>query len=305
MKKILVIGASGFVGKHIAKVLLADGHAVRCLARNLAKVEELATAGCEITEGDISDLTSMQCALKSVDAAYISIHTISPQHANTASQDFIDVEMNGLKNIVAACQEQGVRRLIYLTSLGIAPDAPSAWTRGRWKTEQFLLNSGLDVTTIRPGMIVGAGGQGFNMMVSQAKRSTAIVMGSGRKKMSSIAVDDLVYYLVGVLNDPRAYGKCYEVGCDKVLTNDQMIDVVAEVLGRKHPGKIHLPQTLLNVLAPFIERISKFPKGSVKGVLDGMNIDLVGDPMPIRAILPQRPLSFRQAVERALIIKQS
>ncbi len=300
MKKILVIGASGFVGGHLARALLADGYAVRSLARNPAKVEDLALAGSEIVGGDMSDLESMRQALESVHAAYISVHTLSPQHASTAGQGFMEVEMNGLRNIVTACKAQGVRRLIYVTSLGITPDGPSAWVRGRWQTEQFLLKSGLDVTVIRPGQIVGVGGQGFNMMASQAKKTVALVLGSGQGKMRNIALDDLVYYLVGVLDDPRANGQCYDVGCDDILTNNQMIDVTAEVLGRPHPIKIHVPGTLLGALAPLIERLSKFPKGAIKGIVDGLKIDLTADPTPIRAILPRSPLSYRQAVERAL-----
>jgi uncharacterized protein YbjT (DUF2867 family) len=217
----------------------------------------------------------------------------------------MEVEMNGLRNIVAACRTNGVRRLIYITSLGITPDASSEWTRKRWETEQFLLNSGLDVTAIRPGQIVGVGGQGFNMMMGQARRRVALVIGSGGQKHRNIALDDLVYYLVGVLNDPRAYGKCYDVGCDDILTSNQMIDVAAEALGRNHPVKIHLPRVLLTALAPLIERLSKVPKGAVKGLLDGMKTDLVGDPIPIRTILPRPPLNYRQAVERALTKEKS
>jgi len=305
MKKILVIGASGFVGRHVARALLADGYAVRCLARNPAKVRDLAMTGCEIVQGDISDLASMRHALESVQSAYISVHTLSPQHASTAGQGFMEVEMNGLRNIVTACRTHGVRRLIYVTSLGITPDGPSAWVRGRWQTEQVLLNSDLDVTVIRPGQIVGVGGQGFNMMVGQAKRPVAIMMGSGQGKWRNIALDDLVYYLVGVLNDSRAYGRTYDVGCDDILTNNQMIDITAEVLGRRHPVKIHLSRTLLGALAPLIERLSKFPRGSIKGLLDGLEIDLIGDPIPIRTILPRPPLPYRQAVERALTKEKS
>jgi uncharacterized protein YbjT (DUF2867 family) len=73
----------------------------------------------------------------------------------------MDVEKTGLQNIMKACNKHGVRRLIYVTSIGITPDAPSAWLRGRWQTEQFLFGSGFDVTVIRPGMIVGRGGTGF------------------------------------------------------------------------------------------------------------------------------------------------
>ena len=177
------------------------------MARNPARVQDLATSGCEIVQGDVSDLASMQRALESVQAIYVSIHTLSPQSGSAAGQGFMEVERKGLQNIVAACQRHGVRRLIYVTSLGIVRDAPSAWVRGRWETEQFLLHSGLDVTVIRPGQIVGVGGRGFDMMVRQARKPVAIVMGSGQQKMRSIAIDDLVYYLVGVLKNPLAYAQ--------------------------------------------------------------------------------------------------
>ena len=300
MQKILVIGASGFVGGHLARALLAQGYEVRCLARSPAKVKDLAALGCEVVQGDISDLASLQSALDSVEAVYISIHTLSPQHANTKGQGFMDVEFDGLKNIVAACQTHGVRRLIYLTSLGIGPKTRSAWTRERWKAEQFLLGSGLDVTAIQPGQIVGVGGTGFDMMVNQAKKSVALMFSNGQQKYRNIAVDDLIYYLVGVLNDARSFGQCYEVGCDDILSNDQMVDLTAELLGRPHPRKIHFPRRLLGALAPLIERAGKLPKGALKGLLDGMTDDLIGDPTPIRAILPRPPLPYRQAVEQAI-----
>jgi uncharacterized protein YbjT (DUF2867 family) len=301
MNRILVIGASGFVGRHVALALLADGYVVRCLARNPSKVEDLAKAGCEIVQGDISDLASIQRAMASVQAVYISIHTLSPQHANTTGQGFMAVEMNGLGNIVTTCQTHGVRRLIYVTFIGTAPDAPGGWLRERWKTEQFLLHSGLDVTVIRPTQIVARGGRGFDIMVSQARKSVALIMGNGRQKWRNIALDDLIYYLLGVLNDPRAYGQAYDVGCDDILTNDQMMDVAAEILGRRPPRKVHIPLTLLGAFAPLIDRVSKLPKGSMKDVFDSLKGDAVGDPMSIRTILPRPLLSYRQAVERALI----
>ncbi len=248
----------------------------------------------------MSDLTSVQRAMESVHAAYISVHTLSPQPGSKTGQDFMDVEMNGLQNIVAAGRAQGVGRLIYVTFLGAKPDSPSAWVRGRWRAEQFLLQSGLDVTVIRPGQIVGRGGRGFDMMMSQARKSIAITMGNGSSKFRNIALDDLTYYLVGVLNDPRAFGQCYDVGVDEVLTNDEMIDVAAEALGRRHPAKISLPVTLLRPLTPLIERMSNVPNGAIRGILDSLKLDAIGDPLPIRQILPRPLLRYREAVARAI-----
>lgn len=301
MNKVLVIGASGFVGGKVARALCADGYAVRCLARTPSRIQKLAEAECEVVQGDMSDPVSVQQAIEGVEAVYISVHTLSPQSADTAGQGFMEVEMNGLGNIVTACRTQGARRLIYITSLGIAPDAPGEWLRERWKTEQFLLDSGLDVTVIQPGMIVGVGGRGFDTMVDQAGKPVSVnLLGAGDSTMRSIAIDDLVYYLVGVLNDPRAYGQRYNVGSDDILTNNQKLDVIAELLGRSHPRKVNLPRVFLSALAPLIERMGKLPNGAMKGLLDSLDGEAMGDPLSIRAILPRPLLSFRQAVERAL-----
>lgn len=300
MKKILVIGASGFIGKAVAQSLLADGYQVRCLARNPDKIQDLAKAGCEIAQGDILDLSSMQRASKSVDAVYIAIHTLSPQNTQKATEDFMDIEIQGLRNIVTACQSNGVHRVVYVTFLGTDPNGSSSWTSGRWQAEQLLLKSGLDVTVIRPGMIVGVGGQGFAMLVSNAKKRFAFILGSSRKVFRCIAIDDLVYFLVGVLTDQRTYGQGYDVGSDDVLTNAQMIDTIADVVGQPHPIKFYIPLSFLSVAAPLIERLAKLPKNSMKGMFDSFKSDMIGNPEAIRRLLNRPLLSFRQAVEKAL-----
>jgi uncharacterized protein YbjT (DUF2867 family) len=301
MKKVLVIGASGFVGRHLAKKLSADGYSVRCLARTPDKIRDLAKAGCELVQGDISEPASLQNALKSMDAVYITIHTIAAQPANKGSKDYVDVELNGLQNIVSACRENGVSRVIYVTFLGAAPDAKSTWIRGRWKAEQLLLKSGLDATIIRPGMIAGIGGQGFNAVVGNAKRRFAFVMGSGRQRFRCIAITDLVYYIEGVLNEPGAYGQAYDVGGDEILNITQMIDIVADLLGRQHPRKFHIPLGALNAISSIIEPIIKMQKGAMKGLVDSMKTESIGaDHKAIAAILPKPLLTFRQSAEKAL-----
>lgn len=300
MNRKLVIGASGFVGGNLVKGLLTDGYKVRCLARTTSKIQHLANADCEIVQGDILNLPSIKNALQSVDAVYISIHTLSPQPYNKDAQNFMDIETNGLQNIIKACQTHGVKRIIYVTFIGAAANAANELSRERWKMEQLLLKSGLDVTVIRPGMIVGIGGQGFNMVMNNAKKSFAIIMGNGKNRFQCIAVSDLVYYLVGVLNEPSTYGQCYEVGGDEILSMNQMVDAVAEVLGSKHPSKIHIPLWLLKAIASPIESLGKLPKKAMTGIVESMKDDLVGDTSPIRKILTRQLLTFKQATEKAL-----
>ena len=153
---------------------------------------------------------------------------------------------------------------------------------------------------IRPGYIIGVGGRGFDTIVSQARHSIALTMGGS--KMRTIALDDLIYYLRGVLDEPRAFGHWYDVGNDDVLTPSQLIDITADILGRRPPIKMRMPLGLLGALAPLIERMAKLPRGAIKGFVEAMKIDGIGDPLPIRKILPWPLLPLRDAVKRALAI---
>ncbi len=298
---VLVIGASGFVGRQVALELLAQGASVRCMARTPGRVADLAEAGCEVVQGDILDAAWVERALESVRAAYICIHTLSPQRANTASQDFMGVERAGLENVVRAGRTHGVQRLVYVTSMGVAPDAPSTWLRGRWRTEQLLFASGLDVTVLRPGMIVGRGGDGFGVVARGARHPVAIVLGSRGQRFRTIAVEDLSYYAVGVLDEPQSFGHHYDVGSDDILTMDEMIDLAADLLRRRHPVKIHVPGRILSLTAPVVERITAVPRGAIRGFAgEGQTVDMTGDPAPIRAILPRPVQSFEHMLRRAL-----
>jgi uncharacterized protein YbjT (DUF2867 family) len=270
--------------------------------RNLdtARAKLPAHAEIELVPGDIADAAAIDEAVRGCEAVFNCVHTLSAQKGAAPGETFADTEVRGLENVVAACRKHGARRVLYVTFLGITPDAPSIWARGRWKAEQMLLGSGLDVTILRPGQIVGRGGFGFDTTLANARRWIALVMGSGRHRMQNIALDDLVHYLVKGLDEPRTFGRAFDVGGDEVLTADEMIDTAARVLGRRPPWKVHVLPERLAPFAGLIERMTGLPQGAFSDLLAGMDTDLVGDVTPIRAILPRQPMSYAQAVERAL-----
>lgn len=299
-RPVLVIGASGLVGRRLTSALLARGHAVRCFARNPASVEDLAKAGCDIRQGDITDRVAVESAVDSVQAVYVTIHTLSPQPGASRGVRFMDIERQGLENVLSGCWAEGVRRIVYVTSLGISPDVRSEWLRERWQIEQQLLESGLDTTVIRPGHIVGVGGRGFDTMLGDAKRRFALTLGGDRPKMRTIGIEDVIYYLIAVLDDVRTFHKRFDVGNDEVLSTNELIDGIADVIGRRRPAKVQLPLSALRGLAPIIDRIGHLPEGAMRGLLDSLDVDLVGDPRPLQDILPRRLLSFSEAVLQAV-----
>lgn len=297
---VLILGGSGLVGGRLARALLANGHPVRCLARTPAKLVELANLGAEIAPGDMLDPNAVRRAVAGAAAVVLAVHTLSPQPGSAAGEGFMAIERQGLENVIAAMHAGGVRRVVYVTSLGIAPEGPGDWLRERWQAEQRLLNSGLDATVIRPGHIVGVSGHGFDAVVANAGKRVAVTLVGDRALFRAVAVDDLVADIAGVLPLKQAYGQRFDVGGDDILSLPQMIDAVAGLLGRKPPVKVTIPRSLLRAIAPVAGRMAKLPKGAFPAFVAGLDADSVGNAAPIRALLPRTRQTFREAAAAEL-----
>jgi uncharacterized protein YbjT (DUF2867 family) len=298
---VLVIGATGFLGRHIVAALVRDGYAVRCLARTPERSPDLAGDGVEVVKGDFLDAASVERAADGVGAVIVCVHTLTPQGASAPDGDYMDVETAGLRNVVAACETHGVKRVLYVTSIGVEQHAGSSWLRGRWQTEQLLFASGLDATAVRPGMIVGRGGDGFGIVARGATRRVAVAIGSPRQVFRTVAVDDLARDIVDLLASPAAIGKAIEVGSDDVLTMREMMSIVAATVGRRRATTIFVPGGVIRFVAPVVERLAKIPRGGLRGLVgDGPRQDMIGDPTVEREILGRTDRSFRESIDGQL-----
>jgi len=301
-RPVLVIGATGFVGGRVVTALRAKGRTVRCMARTPEKAQDLAADGVTVVPGDILDPAAVDRAVEGVSAIVVCVHTISPQGASDKGQGFMDVEADGLRHVVAACKKSGVTRVLYVTSIGVAAHATSSWLRGRWQTEQAMFQSGLDVTVVRPGMIVGRGGDGFSVVARGATKGFAVALAGRRQKFRTIAVDDLAADLVDLMDLPDAAGHAYEVGSDDVLTMREMTTIAAASIGRKPGGIVFIPAGLIRVLAPLVERVSNVPCGAISGFVgEGPREDMAGNPTALRTILGRTDRPFRHAIEGQLL----
>lgn len=300
-RPVLVIGATGFVGGRVVAALRAKGRTVRCLARTPEKAQDLVADGVAVVRGDMLDQAAVNRAVAGCSAIVVCVHTISPQAAADQKQGFMDVEAEGLRHVVAAGQQSGVTRVVYVTSIGVAEHATSTWLRGRWQTEQALFQSGLDVTVVRPGLIVGRGGAGFGVVTRGATRGFAIAMAGPRQKFRTIAVDDLARDIVDLMDLPDAAGRAFEVGSDDVLTMKEMTTLAATSIGRRAGVMLFIPAGLIRRLAPVVERVARVPGGAISGFVgDGAREDLIGNPAALRTILGRTDRPFLQAIDGQL-----
>jgi len=299
-RPVLVMGGTGFLGRRLVATLLAEGYRVRCLVRDPARAQDLAGEHVEIVKGDMLDPAAVASAVASARAVYFCVHSLSKQ-ANDSTGDFMDVEQTGLRNVIDAAHRHGVRRVLYVTAIGTESDAVGSWARGRSRTEKMLFDSGLDATVLRPGLIVGHGGDGFGMVERGARSSVTVLLASRTQLFRTVSVDDLADALVQLMDDPRSFGQHYDVGSDDVLTIDQMMDIAAGHLGRRHPVKVHLPRRAIAAAAPLIERLAGMPRGAIGGFVGpGSDADMVGDATPIRHLLAKAPMTYREAMTAAM-----
>lgn len=244
------------------------------------------------------DAAALDRAVDGASAVIVCVHTLSPQAAAGQKQDYMDVEAEGLHNVAAACIERGVRRVVYVTSIGVAENGASTWLRGRHETEQSLFGSGLNVTVLRPGMIVGRGGAGFSIVARGATKNFAVAIGRPQQKFRTVSVDDLAHDLVDLIDLPAAVGRVFEAGSDDVLTMREMTRITANAIGRTPGVTVFIPGFLIRRLAPVLERLSKMPPGAISGFVgDGPQWDMIGDPLPLRAVLGRSDRPFLAAIE--------
>lgn len=301
-RPVLVMGATGFVGRRVVAALREEGRVVRCLARTPERAQDLVADGVSVVPGDMLDQGAVARAVEGVSAVIVCVHTISPQAASAHGQGFMDVESEGLRHVVAACNESGVSRVMYVTSIGVDEHATSSWLRGRWQTEQALFQSGLDVTVLRPGMIVGRGGDGFSVVARGAKSRFTMAMAGPRQKFRTIAVDDLAADLVDLIDLPSAVGRAFDVGSDDVLSMAEMTRIAAESIGRKPGVILFVPGRLIRLLAPLVERIAHVPRGAISGFVgEGAREDMTGNPDAVRVILGRTDRPYRQAIDGQLL----
>jgi uncharacterized protein YbjT (DUF2867 family) len=192
-----------------------------------------------------------------------------------------------------------VTRLLTVGLIGARLDASNAWVRARARQEATLLAAGLDVTVLRPGLVVGVGSAGFDGVREAAGRRIAPIRGAGTQRWSYIALGSLVDHLVLALDDPRTFGRAIDVGSDESPMYRELVARTAAVLGRPTPPLVPIPLKALRLVAPLVERVGGLPRGGLRAAVDHLGDDLVGDLGSARRIFGPEPLAWEESVRVA------
>jgi len=288
-----VAGASGFVGRRLCVALDRAGHDVVAMTRNPARYRG---AGLPV-RGDVQDGATLGPAMAGCQAAYYLVHSLQ-------DADFERKDAAGAIAFGEAAARAGLRRIIYLGGLGDDADNLSAHLRSRREVENLLGTGGVPVTVIRAGIIVGHGGISWELTRQLVEHLPVMVTPKWvATRTQPIAVDDVVAYLVGVLEPPAASGQVYEVGGPDVLKYSTMLLRVAAIENRP---LLILPVPLLTpwLSSLWLNAVTDIDIGTGRVLIDSMTNEVIVRDQSIKDLVPIQPMSYDDAVHVALRERQ-
>ena len=286
---VLVAGASGFVGRRLCPALIEAGHGVRAMTRH----PDSYTGEGEAVYGDVHDADTLPKALAGCRAAYYLVHSLD-------SKDFERLDAEAARAFGQAAAEAGVQQIIYLGGLGSESDQLSSHLRSRREVEGLLGEAGVPVTVLRAGIIVGSGGISWEMTRQLVDHLPAMVTPKWvRTRTQPIAVADVVRYLVGVLDEPRAVGKVFEIGGPEVLEYVTMLRRVARI---KNSRLAIVPVPLLTpgLSSRWLALVTDVDTQTGRSLIDSMSNEVVVRDDSITRVVPFEPMGYDEAVRVAL-----
>ncbi|MET8649503.1 NAD(P)H-binding protein [Nocardia aurea] len=286
---VLVAGSTGFIGGRLCPALEEAGHTVRAMTRHPDSYEG---AGAPV-RGDVGDPESLRAAMDGAEAAYYLVHSL-------AAADFERRDAEAARNFGRAAAEAGIGRIIYLGGLGEDGDQLSAHLRSRREVEGLLGAAGVPVTTLRAGIIVGHGGISWEITRQLVEHLPAMVTPRWvRTRTQPIAVDDVIRYLVGVLDREEATGRTFDIGGPDVLEYIDMLRRVARIEGRT---LLIVPVPLLSprLSSAWLSLVTDVDNRTGRSLVDSMVNEVLVRDTAIRELVPFEPIGYDDAVLRAL-----
>ncbi len=300
MAKVLVTGASGFVGSHLLPALLDAGHSVRALVRGdaardrvLERTPARQRTALDFAKGDVTRPSTLPPATREVDAV---IHLVAVARDWNGGRDLERVNTIGTLNVLDAMRETGVRRLVHQGALGVTEDPRLHYATSKARAEEAVAASGRDWTILKPSLLWGERDGFFNILADLVRMSPGIVpiAGGQRSRFQPFAVSDWVRVVLQVLERPDTVGHSYLLGGPRYWTYREMTEEVIRGMGKRRVI-LPMPLPLIKVVARTSEAARlPFPVASDQlrqlaldnvGPLDSVRVAFGFDPLPMEGNL--------------------
>lgn len=298
-ERILVTGATGYIGGRLVPRLLEAGYRVRCVARaprKLAIRPWFEHEDIEIVEGDIEDSESLTAALTGCSAAFYLVHSML-----SAGSDYAERDRELAAAFAGSAKAAGIDRIVYLGGLGETGDGLSEHLSSRREVEDVLGSTGIPVTVLRAAMIIGSGSASFEILRYLVERLPIMITPRWvRTRVQPIAVRNVLDYLVDCLRVPETTGLTLDIGGPDVLTYEQLMRTMSDA--RELPRRLILSVPLLTprLSSLWIHLVTPISSRMARPLAEGLRNEVICRDDRARELMPQKLLSVRESIDRAL-----
>ena len=297
--RILVTGATGYIGTRLVQRLLDEGHHVRALARNPTKLADVPWRGrAEVVRGDLNDVDSLTSAFDGIDVVYYLVHSMG------SAKHFATEEDRAVRNVVTAARHTGVRRVVYLSGLHPENTALSTHLQSRTAVGEVLIDSGIETVVLQAGVVIGSGSASFEMIRHLTDRLPVMTTPKWvHNKIQPIAVRDALYYLVAAATASLPSSRTWDIGGPDVLEYGDMMRIYAEVAGLRKRHLIVLPFLTPTIASLWVGTVTPIPAGLARPLIESLECDAVMRNSDIDSIIEPPPgglTGYRRAVTLAL-----
>lgn len=295
--RILITGATGYIGKRLISVLLKEGHTLVCTYRGDQTRTNRLTVNDNIQwiKYDFLDRDRMVEHTLSCDVAYYLIHAM-----RSHNKDFEQLEMEMTKHFLELTDQLGVTKIIYLSGIVNSKQKLSPHFRSRWNVEKILRQGSTPVITLRAGIIVGSGSASFEIIRDLVEKLPIMIAPKWlNTKCQPISIRDVLYYLAKVVKLHSNESISFDIGGPEVLTYKEMLSQYAEV--RKLSRWIcTIPVMTPKLSSYWLYFITSTSYNLAINLVESMKIDVVCENHQIVKLFPNQLLSFKQAVSLSL-----
>ncbi|WP_435156145.1 complex I NDUFA9 subunit family protein [Haladaptatus sp. DFWS20] len=254
--RVLIVGGTGFVGTALTKEFNARAHDVTVLARSPDEAD--LPASVETVSGDVTDYDSIEGAFADQDAV-VNLVALSPLfQPSGASHE--EIHLGGTENVVRACEEHGVPKLVQMSALGADPDGSTAYIRAKGKAEEVVRDSSLDWVLVRPSVVFGDGGEFVSFTKVLTTPYVTGLPGGGKTRFQPIWVGDLAPILADCVEDDAHIGQAVELGGPEVLTLADVTKLAYHAEG-KSVAILPIPMPLAGIGLTLADPLPFIPMG--------------------------------------------
>ena len=294
--RILVTGATGYIGGRLVPALLERGHEVRCAARTPAKLDARPWRGdVEVVRVDVLEPDTLAVACRDVDVVYHLVHSMDGQPG------FAERDRRAAANVRDAAAAAGVSRIVYLGGLGKDDDALSDHLASRHEVGRVLAGGPVPVTELRAAIIIGSGSASFEMLRHLVE--VLPVMTTPRwvsTRCQPIAVRDVLAALCDVIETPEAADRVYELGGPDVLTYVELMQTYAQVAGLRRRIILPVPVLTPTLSSLWVGLVTPLPTGLARPLVDSLVNEVVVTDESFQEDLPREMITAQEALQLAL-----